>query len=1007
MPVSLFISGSSFEKNSNDGILIKRMIGHSKITNTMVTQNNHYGLHIIEARGRISVISSLLRGNNKHGINVENISGLIALEKVNSSKNHYSGMLIDVGSILLSVSDSNFDNNDQSGLHITNQLNTTINISDSQFKGNTGNHNYGLHLVDFKEDCNVQLSNVNVVGNTGSNGAFFERLSLANLIITSSKFDENGWHGLSIDGVSCHKGTFRNISTSRNAHTGIYLSGGNFNVSLESWTSVSNSRNGFYLEKQAGKVNVSGCLVNDNQRDGVVFFDGAYVRLYAVLIQKCTLSNNRYGVLFKLHRHTGLMNYRVIVVDSTIANNTKGGCEFYAGSCASPHRNRYLKLSFARNKVVGNQDYGLLFYGPEQFELEGSVQNNTMKENTGYALGLEYKTNCRASPLFPVLVNVEGNIFTLNKGEYIVFVNFKSLTSKHQMTISHNSFFKNQNVRKFSTHSARVETQAVLAISKGNVTVMRNAFDNSMFPHEMATLYIDHEIMYQAKENWWGTSDECKVKERIFDHEDRVELAEIQYYPFLVYHNFSSVITHNSTRAVCFLHGTNVGGIVNQPITIPRNSGSYQVTGDVTVLSDGTLTIEENVTLEFDLRAVFLVYGEIIIKGTSTNRVRFIPKKPSEKTVRLVDGLDPWKGRLEVSFNNTWMPICLKRYRYEYSIVCRQLGYEEDDYSKRFPSGNETVFLHNFRCDTKDNDNVANCGRENWISLPYCSDYVAYIACKTPYWTGVHLAIAPKKSVITNLDISYAGFDYRNDLKVPGIALRIDLSHNISGVVVDNSAFIGVQIMYPNPFKTSYDLHNLTISNTESDGIRLESPLVKIMNTDVINTKGSGFLSDFNWEPLNIHVWSIAESKVKRYLQMCSDRHIVLDNASPVYYLRVKIDHGNRCKSIISAPQDYEIGMQLIYEDLSSGYMDFHVYSGKNKTSEAVWDTHSLTWRSRPVWRSNSSTVLLESYSRFQYYRHDYSVHFMVYLSKGKTSFKVKSHFKTTKYMLKITSFRR
>ena len=57
----------------------------------------------------------------------------------------------------------------------------------------------------------------------------------------------------------------------------------------------------------------------------MVFFDGAYVRLYAVLIQKCTLSNNRYGVLFKLHRHTGLMNYRVIVVDSTIANNTKGG----------------------------------------------------------------------------------------------------------------------------------------------------------------------------------------------------------------------------------------------------------------------------------------------------------------------------------------------------------------------------------------------------------------------------------------------------------------------------------------------------------------------------------------------------------------------------------------------------------------------------------------------------------------------------------------------------------
>ena len=602
----------------------------------------------MDSRGTVKVISSLFRENNKHGIYVETTSGLIGLEKVNASKNHYSGMLINTGSILLSVSDSNFDNNNRSGLRITNQLNTTINISDTQFKGNTGNRSHGLYLVDFKGDCNVELSKLNIVGNTGSNGASFERISLANLIITSSKLDENGWHGLSIAGVSCHKGTFRNISTSRNAQSGINVSGGNFNVSLVSWTSVSNSRNGFYLENQAGKVNVNGCLVNDNTLDGLVFFDGAYVRLNAALIQKCTLSNNRYGVRFKLHRHTGLMNYRVIVADSTIANNTVGGCEFFAGSCSNPHRNRYLKLSFERNKVMGNKKYGLFFYGPEQSEVEATVQNNTMQENTGYALGLEYKTNCSASRLFPVLVNVQGNIFTQNKGEYIVFVNFKSLTSVHQMSISQNSFFKNQKVPKFSKHYIRVKTQTVLAISKGNVTVMRNAFDNPMFPHEIAALSMDHEIMHQAIENWWGTSDECKVKERIFDYEDRVELARIQYYPFLVYHNSTSVIIHNSTRALCFLQGTKVGGIVNQPITIPKNSGSYQVTGDVTVLSGGTLTIEENVTLEFDLKAVFLVYGELKVKGTSTNRVRFTSKKPSQKTLRLVDGPGPWKGRLEM-----------------------------------------------------------------------------------------------------------------------------------------------------------------------------------------------------------------------------------------------------------------------------------------------------------------------------------------------------------------------
>ena len=153
------------------------------------------------------------------------------------------------------------------------------------------------------------------------------------------------------------------------------------------------------------------------------------------------------------------------------------------------------------------------------------------------------------------------------------------------------------------------------------------------------------------------------------------------------------------------------------------------------------------------------------------------------------------------------------------------------------------------------------------------------------------------------------------------------------------------------------------------------------MNTDVINTKGRGFLSDFNWKPLNIHVLDMAAGKVKRYLQMCTDRHIFLDNASPVYYLNVKVDYAKRCESIITLPKEYYIGMQLIYQNLHS-YMNFHIYSGKNRTSETVWDIHSLTWPSRPVWRSNTSTVLLESYS-WHYYR-GYSVHFMVYLIKGK-----------------------
>ena len=972
------ISKSKFCNNLKTGITVDYLIGHFQISDTTVMENGGIGLHIMDTHGTLSVISSSFLHNKRNGVNMERITGSVGFATVNSSKNQAAGIAINRGTISLVMTDSISESNADHGLFISNQVNSTFNISNTQFINSISGR--GIYWHDFTEDCIVQLSKISSSGNSRQSGAYFYRLSASSVVLTSSSFNDNGYHGLSVAEVFADQFTLRNISTSANHQSGIYITEGNTLLTVDSWYSIGNNKNGFYLSKQEGRVNLKDCVIKANRLDGVVAVDNLNVVLESFYVENCTVAYNRYGMLFKVSYSRSLLRYVVNIANSTIANNSQGGCKLYPEGCVAYYsENRRVELSFMGNKLTGNQNYGLRLNGPKTYEINATIKNNLMQENTGYALEVDFKgTYCNDFYPFPVLMNVLDNTFIKNTGEYIILVEFKTLPSERYMLIKNNTFLWNKVFRSFSTSYIRTKTQAVLTIGEGKFTVEHNYFDNPSFPHEMATLIKDHERVFQAQENWWGSRDECEVRARIFEFEDRVELAQIRYYPFLIEHSPTNLTLHNGTRAICFLQGNKLGGTLSQSVIVPRQSASYQVIGDVIVLLNGNLTIEEGVTLEFPLQSVFLVYGSVVIKGTLTEQVKFVPRSHSQNEIRLVGGAGPWEGKLEILLNNTWMQVCLSRYRYESTIVCRQLGYEGNDYRYLYSSGKESAFLHDVRCDTDKNDNIARCNRQYWTSSSSCPTYryVAYINCKIPYWSGIHLAITTMKSIITNLEIRYAGYAYRNDLSVPGIALRVDHSHhNILGITVDNSASIGIQIMYPDPFKNSYDLMSTTISNSKSDGIRLESPFVKIENANVLNTKGRGFLSDFNWNSLNTHTVKMASEKVKKVFDICSSSNIFFDSSNLLYYLVVKTESASLCESVIAVPKGYCIGMQLIYHDLNFA---FHVYKGTNKLPGTLWDIHSLTWSSRPVWLANTSSILLESI-RGQVR----SVHFMLYLIKG------------------------
>ena len=947
--------------------------------------NNYNGLYVSNTHGKISVVESMFLQNKYSGVYITKITGILEFTNVKSSKNQASGIVVDAGTLSFQMSDSLVEENGGQGLHILNQVNSTININNTQFIRN--NNGEGVYLQTFRY-CYVRLVEVLSLGNS-QNGALFTRLSDTRLNFSSCKFDGNSNIGVYTDYFFRGGLNLEKISTSNNYRSGYAFEFGDTNINIESSSSFGNGRDGFYVENQGGEVVLKDFIAGGNKRQGLWFLDTKSARLRSVHLLNCNVSgNSQYGVLFYLTYRIDQRpeNYVIKVANSTIFNNSLGGCMLYPADCGWGNNRwqRSVQLLFTGNKVKGNKKNGLDILGPEWYVLSAVLANNIYYENSGLALIVRHGRRCSYENSLPFNLQVSSNIFSKNKGENIFFVDCGTLPTKCRVTIRNNTFLDNQRIRLFSSNYLRTKTQAVLAVKGGNVTIKYNSFVNPLFTHELAALLKDREHVLLAEENWWGTRNECNIKDRVFDFEDRVELAQIHYYPFLDSYNSTGLKLHDGVRPFCFLRGNNLGGTLNQVLNITNQNDAYRVISDVTILSDGVLFIEGNITLEFPLKSVFLVQGKVIIKGNKKERVKFLPREPLLQDVRLVAGPTPWEGVVEIWINSTWIPVCMRTYGHEDDIVCRQLGYEPVSSYYHDPNGKEKIFLHNVRCDTDQGDSIAICDKRNWISSSSCTTNVLYVGCKIPYWAGVHLAVTSKESVFSDVEVRYAGFPYRDDLTIPGIAFRVDLPrHVISGVFVSNSAAIGFQFMYPDPLKDSNEIENSTIAETESDGVRLESPFIEFLSTNVVDTKGYGFSYRYNWNTLNTHVVKMADASVKKFMDICTESETFISDSSAVYYLVVTLRSRAACKAIITVPPEYTIGLQLIYHNVYS--IVFHVYNGTDKAKGTLWDIHMLQWYSRPAWMTGNSSILLEK--GYGYPDEDDTVHFLLFLIKSKFSY--------------------
>ena len=68
---------------------------------------------------------------------------------------------------------------------------------------------------------------------------------------------------------------------------------------------------------------------------------------------------------------------------------------------------------------------------------------------------------------------------------------------------------------------------------------------------------------------------------------------------------------------------TEVSGIISENTTWTKSNSPYIVTSSIAILEGITLTIEPGVTVKLDSSQSLKIYGQLLAKGNSNNRIKF------------------------------------------------------------------------------------------------------------------------------------------------------------------------------------------------------------------------------------------------------------------------------------------------------------------------------------------------------------------------------------------------
>ena len=945
------------------------------ISNSTFNDNHGKGISLKDFTGKLTISSTAVVRNSGEGMAAERISGEIASTNVRFVTNSANG---------LTIFDSSF---------------TSCSIHELSTKGNL------------------------------RNGVYFQRVGFRSNV-SDSVFDSNALHGFAITN-GAGEVEFGNITAISNTYSGVRIYDGKVSSTFRFSNLSKNKEDGCYISNQAGFYEFFNCTVNSNIRNGISLHDlrsfswNAPLRYRHFILEESRIADNtQYGVKLSpqcQYKSDSVVNVTMLIMKNQILSNNKGGIFLCPDSCSwSSHslKPRRLEAVVSNNYFEQNKGSAFYVYCTGFLGFDAIIESNTFINNTDKVLTLLDNSNCGTNYKSNLVnVNIDKNIFTMNRAGNVLYIeNFKS--DLVDVKIDKNIFAKNraQNVLHMDYRSfpetryvivrnntfddnipqkdlfpnffRRSTTRAVIVLKEGNFNLRENILENPKFAFQLSTLRHDYQKSIDAKFNWWGTAEECKIVDRIFDFQHRVQLSPVEFFPYLLSSKKTRTINSSIPRPSCFFKGATIGGIVDRPLALSSEDSPYEVRDDIIILTNGSLSIPKNVTLQFPSRSAMTVQGTLLVDGTENEKVRFL-KKQYLGEFRLGGGAGPWEGRVEFLVNDTWWPMCLPHwasFTNEGKIICQQLDLYYYSYYRVYSSSAPVPgFVHNVVCDVNVDGDIMNCSSNTWSYGPTCSGYTVYIYCQHYNWAGLHLAITNHKSSLKHLEIQDAGYAYRSDIQIPGAALKVDLfHHNINNIFINNSVGIGMQVLYQSIFQNQSLMPHSTISNTKSHGVLSRSPSLALRDINLTKNGVNGFIYESTWDIINTFTAKLASHDVYKTLHVCSENKTFLAGDKVFYFTLEKLDYSLelRCQHIMKTEPGYKLILQDVYYASSYSYNSHfaHVYDGINTSIGVPWKMESLPWKDRPVFNSSKSSIVFDLFKRYSI---DLAIDFLAYTVKG------------------------
>lgn len=654
---------------------------------------------------------------------------------------------------------------------------------------------------------------------------------------------------------------------------------------------------GVNINRGAGDVNITHSHIVDNYVDGVNITYGGGNRN----ISWSTISNNvGYGVALWLNETT--INYplkqETVVAYSNISLNYDIGV--LVGNYCGP-----AIVNISGNYFTYGRDIGLevlscwrdselegvlpgnmiLDIGHNHFEhnervatrlaplvrAEGRIEHNDYHNNRD---GCVYIQNIDDFTLEiqPVDLLIYENRFQTNTGPYVLNLGLSHYDYRDSQKLEMRMNWVQDNIieEPWLGLNPRSMVAAPVVISSSNVHVERNLIDNPGSRYEIGSHLIEPNSELDCRRNWLGHKNEKKVWSKVFDRDDRYNLAKINYVPYLLSNNINTelVLERPEWEPLFADPGSReVGGEVTGVEEL-RSDGVYFVRRDINVRPGGRLKITPGVTLKFEHSIGMMVSGELIAEGDLQGGrpvftlLDIVRDNVTQVPIRLVGSKNIREGRLQVYKDDEWGTVCNFGWTIESAaLACQQMGWvlnPEDWYlqpSELPPAGqNDPIIMSNVRCGPLDTD-IRKCkfaeGKDKFLNSCKHEDDVG-LKCYDVSWSGIRLGMTAKRSKLFDVKVERAGLlDYRQYEFKP--AIQVDFSHHVfEHLECSNNDYDGLGIMYSDiyyPDKVNY-IKKSKFNANKRHGISFRQLGMNIEDTEIRDNYMSGIHHDPKLEKL-------------------------------------------------------------------------------------------------------------------------------------------------------------